>query len=56
MTFDPNKTIGLDEALSKLAQQPFGQWLLGLKAFGLTLYGVFEIMKGKYQHMGLGDY
>lgn len=34
----------------------FGQWILGLTASGLTLYGVFEILKGKYQHMGLGGY
>ncbi|HWO95993.1 MAG TPA: DUF1206 domain-containing protein [Bacillus sp. (in: firmicutes)] len=56
ITYDPNKAIGPHEALSKLAGQPYGQGILGLTAFGLILYGVFEMMKGKYQHMGPGSY
>ena len=51
ITADPDKTKGLDGALSKLAQQPFGQWLLGIVAVGLFLYGVFQILKGKNRHM-----
>lgn len=51
ITADPDKTKGLDGALSKIAQQPYGQWLLGIVALGLFLYGVFQILKGKNRHM-----
>ncbi|CAN7205458.1 DUF1206 domain-containing protein [Rossellomorea sp. LjRoot5] len=51
ITADPDKTHGLDGALSKLAQQPFGQWLLGIVAVGFILYGVFQILMGKNRHM-----
>ncbi|MGM0855060.1 MAG: DUF1206 domain-containing protein [Bacillota bacterium] len=53
ITADPDKTKGLDGALSKIAQQPYGQWLLGLIAVGLFLYGVFQILKGKNRHMSI---
>ncbi|WRP06122.1 DUF1206 domain-containing protein [Rossellomorea aquimaris] len=53
ITADPDKTQGLDGALSKIAQQPYGQWLLGIVAVGLFLYGVFQILKGKNRHMSI---
>ncbi|MCA1065158.1 DUF1206 domain-containing protein [Rossellomorea sp. AcN35-11] len=53
ITADPDKTKGLDGALSKIAQQPFGQWLLGIVAVGLFLYGVFQILKGKNRHLSI---
>jgi hypothetical protein len=51
ITAQPDKAKGLDAALSKIAQQPFGQWMLGLVAFGLAMYGVFQILKGKNKNM-----
>jgi Domain of Unknown Function (DUF1206) len=53
ITADPDKTQGLDGALSKIAQQPYGQWLLGIVAAGLVLYGVFQILTGKNRHMSI---
>ncbi|BCB05655.1 DUF1206 domain-containing protein [Bacillus sp. KH172YL63] len=53
ITADPYKTKGLDGALQKIAQQPFGQWLLGIVALGLVLYGVFQILKGKNRHLSI---
>ncbi|GAE93205.1 hypothetical protein JCM21714_2259 [Gracilibacillus boraciitolerans JCM 21714] len=44
---------GLDGALQKIAQQPFGQWMLGIVAIGLILYGVFQLMKGKNRNMSI---
>jgi uncharacterized protein DUF1206 len=43
MTYDPHKAVGLDGALFKLAQQPYGPVLLGLVALGLISFGVFSI-------------
>ncbi|WP_349410023.1 DUF1206 domain-containing protein [Pseudalkalibacillus sp. SCS-8] len=53
LTADSNKVVGLDGALAKIAQQPFGQIMLGAVAIGLFLYGVFQLLKGKNRHMGL---
>ncbi|WP_335870850.1 DUF1206 domain-containing protein [Bacillus sp. 2205SS5-2] len=53
VTANSENTKGLDGALSKIAQQPYGQWMLGVVALGLTLYGVFQILKGKNRHMRL---
>lgn len=38
---NPNEAIGLDGALSTLARQPYGPWLLGLVAIGLACYGIY---------------
>ncbi len=40
-THDPNKSGGLDQALHKLLQQPFGMPLLAVIALGFACYGVF---------------
>lgn len=38
---DPQKSGGLDQALSKVLHQPFGPLLLGLIAAGIACYGLF---------------
>lgn len=54
MTANPDKAKGLDGALSEVAQKPFGQWLLGLTALGLVLYGIYQITRGRFEHMSFG--
>jgi hypothetical protein len=51
ITTNPDNAKGLDAALSEIAQQPFGQWMLGLVAIGLAAYGIFQILKGKNKNM-----
>ncbi|MBT2708315.1 DUF1206 domain-containing protein [Bacillus sp. ISL-47] len=53
ITSDPDTTIGMDGALAKISAQPFGQILLGVVAFGLFLYGVYLILKGRYRKIKL---
>ena len=53
-THNPNESKGLGGALTELADQPFGQFLLAIVAVGLILYGVYQIIKGRYQHMNFG--
>ncbi|MGB3259703.1 DUF1206 domain-containing protein [Paenisporosarcina sp.] len=53
-THDPNHSKGLGGALSELASQPFGQFILGVVAVGLILYGIYQIIRGRYQHMNFG--
>lgn len=40
-THDPEKSGGLDQALSKLLQQPFGAPMLAAVAAGIACYGLF---------------
>jgi len=54
VTADPSKAKGIDGALAELAAQPHGQLLLGIVAAGLILYGVYEIIRGRYQRMDFG--
>ncbi|MFG6117116.1 DUF1206 domain-containing protein [Halobacillus sp. MO56] len=54
MTHDPSKAKGLDGALAEVSQKPFGQWLLGVVALGLILYGIYQITRGRYEQMMFG--
>lgn len=53
-THNPDESKGLGGALTELASQPFGQFLLAIVAVGLILYGVYQILRGRYQHMNFG--
>ncbi|UYZ24144.1 DUF1206 domain-containing protein [Mesobacillus jeotgali] len=53
-TNNPNESKGLGGALTELANQPFGQVLLAVVAVGLILYGIYQIIKGRYQYMNFG--
>jgi uncharacterized protein DUF1206 len=48
---DPNQTRGLGGALRALAEQPYGQGLLGITAAGLIAYGIFSVMLARYRRM-----
>lgn len=53
-THNPDESRGLGGALTELASQPFGQFLLAIVAVGLILYGVYQIIRRRYQHMNFG--
>ena len=46
---DPKEAVGLDGALARLAQQPYGPWLLGLAALGLLAYGAYSLAQARYR-------
>lgn len=48
---DGSKAIGLGGALAILAQQPFGAWLLGTVALGLTAYGIYSLLESRYRRI-----
>ncbi|WP_019415113.1 DUF1206 domain-containing protein [Paenisporosarcina sp. TG20] len=54
ITHNPEQSNGLGGALSELAQQSYGQLLLALVATGLILYGVYQIIYGRYIKMKFG--
>ena len=47
--YNAKEAIGLDGALQKLAQQDYGQWLLGLTALGLLAYGIYCFVDARYR-------
>jgi MFS family permease len=49
--YDPNKARGLDGALRKLANAPYGTVLLSIVAAGLFAYGLFCIIQARYREV-----
>lgn len=50
---NPDKEVGMDGALQKIAEQTWGQWLLAFVALGLLFYGIYQIMEGKNRHLNI---
>ena len=46
--YDPKEAVGLDGALQKIAQQPYGGALLGLVAVGFLAYALFCAVQARY--------
>ena len=47
-TSDPDKSGGLDEAMHKILEQPYGTYLLVLIAGGLACYGLFCFARARH--------
>ena len=48
ITHEPNKSGGLDQALSEVLEQPFGPILLAAIALGFVAYGFFCFVQARY--------
>jgi len=48
VTHNAKKSGGLDVALHKMLQQPYGAFLLGVVAVGIACYGVFCFARARY--------
>lgn len=44
----PKRSRGLDGALARLLEQPYGSWLLLAMAAGLACYGLFQLVRARY--------
>jgi hypothetical protein len=51
LDYDPKDAIGLDGALQKLANETYGDWLLGLVAAGLVAYAIFCVTEARYRRV-----
>jgi len=49
--FNPNKAVGLDGALNKLANQPYGSALLGAVAAGLIAFALYSLADVRYRRI-----
>lgn len=52
---DPNEAVGMEEAFDKVAQQPFGAWLLALIALGFMAYAAFAFAQARYRNIEVDD-
>lgn len=52
---DPNEAVGMEEAFDKVAQQPFGAWLLALIALGFMAYAAFAFAQARYRNIEVED-
>src|SRR5205814_9883 len=49
VTFDPQKAVGVDGALKRLAAEPYGPLLLGVVAVGLLAFGLFSFVEARFR-------
>lgn len=49
--YDPQEAVGIDGALSKVADQAWGTWLLAAVAIGLLAYGAFCLVQARYRRV-----
>jgi hypothetical protein len=49
--YNPNQAVGLDGALAKLANQPYGSALLGIVAAGLVAFALYSLSDARYRRI-----
>jgi hypothetical protein len=49
--YDPDKAVGLDGALLKLANASYGPWVLGLVAAGLVGFAAYSVVDARYRRV-----
>jgi len=49
VTFDPQKAVGVDGAVKRLAGEPYGPFLLALVALGLLGFGLFSFVEARWR-------
>jgi hypothetical protein len=49
--YDPNKAVGLDGALAKLANHSYGSYLLGIVAAGLIAFALYSLSDARYRRI-----
>jgi hypothetical protein len=49
--YDSQEAIGIDGALRKVAEQPYGEALLGAVAVGLFAYGLYCLVQARYREV-----
>ena len=51
LEYDPKEPVGLDGALQRPSEQPYGPALLGTVAAGLIAFGVFSLARARYREV-----
>lgn len=53
-THNPEESKGVEGALDELASQPYGMVILAIVSAGFILYGIYQIIRGRYERMNYG--
>lgn len=53
-THNPDQSKGIGGAFDELASQPYGMFLLAIVAAGFILYGIYQVIRGRYERMNYG--
>ncbi len=49
--YHAGSAVGLDGALARVREQPYGSWLLGLVAAGLLIFAVFSLVEARHRRL-----
>ena len=49
LDYNPKTAVGLDGALAKLVNQPYGPVLLGIVAVGLIAFSLYSLSDARYR-------
>jgi uncharacterized protein DUF1206 len=49
--YNPNKVVGLDGALAKIVDHPYGPFLLGIVAAGLVAFALYSLSDARYRRI-----
>lgn len=49
LSFQPHKAVGIDGALKRLIDQPYGPGLLLFIAFGLLAFGFYSFVEARFR-------
>ena len=55
VTHDPDQGVGLDGALSQVAQEPYGTYVLVAVSIGMAAYAVWCMLRTKYEDIDRSD-
>jgi hypothetical protein len=51
LNYDSRDAVGLDGALARLHQQPFGPELVGLAGAGFLVFAAYSVLEGRYRRL-----
>jgi Domain of Unknown Function (DUF1206) len=49
LDYSPRKAVGVDGALARLHNQPYGSWLVGAVALGLLVFAAYSLFEARYR-------
>ncbi|HEY2769385.1 MAG TPA: DUF1206 domain-containing protein [Solirubrobacteraceae bacterium] len=49
--YDAAHTVGIDGALYRVYEEPYGPWLMGTVAVGLLIFAAFSLLEGRHRRL-----
>jgi Domain of Unknown Function (DUF1206) len=51
LDYNAGKAVGIDGALARLHQEPYGSWLVGAVAVGLLVFAAYSLFEARYRRL-----